>query len=659
MIPESNLHTEIEARLRFETLIADLSSKFVNVPAGAVDSEIMDAERLLCEFLGLDLAALWQWSAEAPGVLTPTHVYTREGLQAPGQMRQEQFPWYVQQMLAGCVVAFSSLEELPAEAAVDRETCRQLGIKSNLTIPLSVGGEPPVGILGLNTTRMERDWPDALVKRLQLLAQIFSNALARKRADQVLRESEERLSLAAEYAEAGFWVLDFRTRVFWATEEARAIFGYSPEEVVSMDRFKDSVHPDDWDLLQGSLERSVKTREAVNVEYRIRRGDGSIRWIASRGRPHFAPAGEPLRLMGASMDITDRKGAEEALRASEARVEAGADLAGLGCYEVDFVEPSCFADDWFHKICGGPAGHQPGLALVQFWMQHLHPEDTQHILDQREKLHDGRLERLSIEYRYLHPTQGLKWIHHLARVAERDATGRAIRSYGAVRDITLQKQAQEALHDLSGRLIRAHEEERARLARELHDDVTQRLARLAIDAGRMQGGSDPASAAETMRSVRDGLVRLSEDIHSLSYRLHPSLLEDLGLAEALKAECEQFSRQGPIAISLKLQGLPAFIPPETALCLFRVAQEALRNVARHARARGVEVSIRTVDGGLQLAVIDDGIGFEPAGPRDRHSLGLAGMRERLLLLDGELEIESTPGKGTTVLAWAPLKEGQI
>jgi signal transduction histidine kinase len=136
------------------------------------------------------------------------------------------------------------------------------------------------------------------------------------------------------------------------------------------------------------------------------------------------------------------------------------------------------------------------------------------------------------------------------------------------------------------------------------------------------------------------------------------LLEDLGLAEALRAECERFSRRESVAIDLNLPELPASIPPDTALCLFRVAQEALRNVARHAKARGVEVSIRPVDGGLQLAVVDDGIGFEPAAPRDRHSLGLASMRERLLLLGGEFEIESTPGEGTTVLAWAPWKEGQ-
>ena len=300
MRPETNsLTAELEERLRFETLIADLSSKFVNLPAGEVDREIMDAQRRICELLGLDFSALWQWSDEAPGFFTLTHFYSaQEGPQPPERMNQDQYPWARQQLLAGRIIKVSSLEDLPAEAARDRETLRQFGIKSNLALPLSVGGEPPFGILGLNTTQAERDWPDALVKRLQLVAQIFANALARKRADQALRESEERLSLAADAAEAGLWVLDFEKRDFWATEKARMIFGYSTKEVITMDRLKASIHPDDWDHVQASVERSVHADEPVNVEYRIQLGDGRERWIASRGRPFFKPTGEPDRLLG-------------------------------------------------------------------------------------------------------------------------------------------------------------------------------------------------------------------------------------------------------------------------------------------------------------------------------------------------------------------------
>jgi PAS domain S-box-containing protein len=446
MATEDNLNMELEARLRFETLIADLSSKFVHLPASEVDREIMDAERLICECLDLDISAVWQWSAGAPGLFTLTHFYSaQDGPQPSMRLSDTDFPWFRQLMLEGRIMPISSLEHMPAEAALDKKNCLRLGVKSNLCLPLNVGGEPPVGILGLNTTRAERDWPDALVKRLQLVAQIFANALARKRADQALRESEARLNLAAESAEAGLWVLDYDTNVFWATEKARMIFGYSPEEVISLERFKASVHPDDWNRVQESIERAEHADEPLNVEYRIRLGNGPIRWVLSRGRLRLALAGETRRLMGVSIDITDRKNAEEAFRASEARLEAGADLAGLGCYEVDFDKPSSFADERLSAILGVPAGHQPNLQIPQLWMQHLHPDDRQRVLDERQKLHDGRLERISIEYRYLHPTQGQRWIHHLARVSVRDAAGHTTRSYGAVRDITLQKQAQEEL----------------------------------------------------------------------------------------------------------------------------------------------------------------------------------------------------------------------
>jgi signal transduction histidine kinase len=225
---------------------------------------------------------------------------------------------------------------------------------------------------------------------------------------------------------------------------------------------------------------------------------------------------------------------------------------------------------------------------------------------------------------------------------------------GFVRDITERKQAERTARELSGRLINAQEAERSRLARELHDDITQRLARLAIDAGRAEAGRNGDGSREMMREVRDGLVRLSEDVHSLSYRLHPALLEDLGLADALRAECERFARQESVPVEIKLEQVPPNTTKGAGLCLFRVTQEALRNVARHAHAHSAAVSLRPFDGGLQLAVRDTGIGFDPGQQRHSPSLGLASMRERVHLLRGELDIESAPNQGTSIVAWVPL-----
>jgi len=648
-----------ENRLDFETLIADLSYRFINLPSGEVDREIRDALRRVCEHLGIDLAALWQWSAAAPAAITLTHLHcAQEDLRLFQQMAQEDFPWVRQRMLEGRAVLFSSLDELPAEAALDRENGRRFGIKSNLTLPLSVGGAPPVGALGFNTLRAERDWPEALVNRLHLVAQVFTNALARRRFELTLKESEERVSLAADSAEAGLWMLDFRTRVFWLSDRTRAIYGYSPEEVITMKRFKASVHHEDVDLVRGAIDRSLNERDPFNVEYRIQPGDGRVQWIASRGRPHFTSSGDPERLTGVSTDISERKRAEEALRRSEARLASGADLAGLAFYEVDPAGGIVFADDRFRHICGVPPGRELGLQTLEFWMEHLHPDDRRRVLDMREQLHDGRVDQVSVEYRYLHPDHGQKWIQHQARVAARNTTGRGIVTLGVLRDITERKRTEEELRDLSQRLIRAHEEERALLARELHDDVTQRLAVLAIDVGRAELAAPEGALTEVMRAVRGGLMRLSEDIHSLAYQLHPSVLEELGLAEALHAECERLGRQGRIEISVDLDPPPASVGKDAALCLFRVAQEALNNVTRHARARAANVALRRMDGGLLLAVRDDGVGFDPVRPGSRRSLGLASMRERVRLVNGTLEIESAPGHGTAIIVWVPAEGPQ-
>jgi len=218
------------------------------------------------------------------------------------------------------------------------------------------------------------------------------------------------------------------------------------------------------------------------------------------------------------------------------------------------------------------------------------------------------------------------------------------------------RRAEQQVEGLAGRLVTAHEDERRRLARELHDDVTQRLAALAIRAATLkEDGRRPADDGAAS-SIRQGLVELSEDVHALSYRLHPSVIEDLGLAEALKVECDRVARQQALHVQLDCRDVPRALPPDTALCLFRVAQEALRNVARHAQADAVNVSVAGRDGGVALTVQDNGAGFDVAGDRRRATLGLESMRERVRLLGGRLDIESDQGKGTTLRAWVPLEE---
>jgi signal transduction histidine kinase len=219
------------------------------------------------------------------------------------------------------------------------------------------------------------------------------------------------------------------------------------------------------------------------------------------------------------------------------------------------------------------------------------------------------------------------------------------------------RRAEREARSLGGRLITANEDERRRLARELHDDVTQRLAALAIQAAKLESTPDGAQSRESVHSIRDRLVGLSEDVHALSYRLHPTVIEDLGLVEALKAECDRVARSEPMRVELDAGAVPAKLPVDAAVGLFRVAQEALRNVARHAKASDVRVALHGGNGRLVLAVRDNGAGFADARKEGGASLGIASMRERMRLLDGALDVDSAPGRGTTVTAWVPLPEG--
>jgi PAS domain S-box-containing protein len=224
-----------------------------------------------------------------------------------------------------------------------------------------------------------------------------------------------------------------------------------------------------------------------------------------------------------------------------------------------------------------------------------------------------------------------------------------------VRDASERKRAEQLSREFAGRVLQAQEAERARLARELHDDITQRLAQLAAETAIAKQYAEPGQN-DISRTVVDGLRSLSEDVHSLAYRLHPAILEHLGLEAGLRAECDRFSQHESIAVNVTIEDLTSPIPNEIAFCVFRIAQESLNNVKRHAKANSAEVYLRQGDGGLQLSVSDNGSGFNLVSARLKPSLGLASMEERVRLLGGRFAIQSEPGHGTRVLVWLPVVE---
>ena len=307
----------MELEEKFEDLLLEISALFINLPIDAIDDVIQDTQRHICEYLQLDLSALWQWSDRDAHLMTITHLHSPEqGPERPvGIDASKTFPWVYEKMLSGELLAYST-DELPDEAEVDKNTRRSFGVESSVNIPLKMGGQPVLGILTFDTIHRKHVWHDNEIKRLKLVAEIFSNALARMSSERKLVESTDRLALAAESAEAGIWELDCRTDIFWATEEARRIFGYSPDEIISTRHFEKSIHPEDLIRVQQAMSESFANNEKLKVEYRITAGADGYKWVCSRGRPYYHSDGSLIRMLGTTIDIDERKKLEEELKKS-------------------------------------------------------------------------------------------------------------------------------------------------------------------------------------------------------------------------------------------------------------------------------------------------------------------------------------------------------
>ena len=219
------------------------------------------------------------------------------------------------------------------------------------------------------------------------------------------------------------------------------------------------------------------------------------------------------------------------------------------------------------------------------------------------------------------------------------------------------RRAELALRDLSGRLLTGQEEERRRIARELHDNLSQQMALLSIGITQVAKGlgETPEPVARSIREVGQRAVDISTEIHNLSHRLHSTRLEALGLVEAVRGHCDELLAQG-VYVSVHEENVPRSLPHGMALCLFRIVQEGLNNVVKHSGAQEAQVALRAKGDVLLLTIADFGRGFDERHATMNGGLGLASMRERLRLIHGEFDVRSEPGLGTTIIARVPIKD---
>jgi len=446
----------------FEGLLVDILARFVNLPAEEVDREMDDALYRVCEFLGVERAGLWrQCEGSGSFVLAHHRVFTgrsvaaipdepvRTATDSPNQASNISLiplgvdsktccQWITAQVKRGKTIVFCKIADLPEEAAQDKEALSRLGTQSSVSIPLLVGGE----VCGMVTFEMvsgEKTWPELLIRRLEFAAEVFAHATSRTLSDERLRASEAQLSLAAASANAALWSLDLQTMRFQATAKAYELLQLKPGSELTFEGFLQMVHTEDRERVRQGTQEAIRTRGEIDVEFRVVLSGAQTYWVSSRGRCQYSSRGTPERLMGASVNITERKQAESLLRESETRFRTVADSAPVLLW-MSGPDKLC---NFFNKPWLDFTGRTVEQELGNGWIEGVHPEDQEHCMQTYATAFDAR-EPFSMQYRLRRQDGQYRWILDNG-VPRYDPQSNFAGYIGSGIDITERKIAEEAL----------------------------------------------------------------------------------------------------------------------------------------------------------------------------------------------------------------------
>ncbi len=352
-------------------------------------------------------------------------------------------------------------------------------------------------------------------------------------------------------------------------------------------------------------------------------------------------------------DISDLKRTEAVLRESEEKFRLMADITPAMIW-IAGADKRCV---YFNRQWLDFTGRRLDQELGHGWIEDIHPDHRERYL----AIYGEAIERrqsFKLEYRLRCASGEYRWVLNTG-VPRFNGGGEFVGLIGSCIDITDRRSAEDILVEMGGRLINAQEEERSRIARELHDDLSQKMALLAIEIEQIAQVASQ-SVPEIGSSLREALTRVQEvstEIHRLSYELHPSKLDRLGLAAASISLCREISRQQSVHVDCTFENIPESLPRNTSLCLYRVIQESLQNVVRHSGACNASVQLHGSPSEIRLRITDEGVGFNPDAIRKKGGLGLLSMRERLLIVGGTISIESQPLRGTRISVTVPLAAG--
>jgi PAS domain S-box-containing protein len=464
----------------------------------------------------------------------------------------------------------------------------------------------------------------------------------RKKAEEVLRASLERLRLAQAAAGMGTFEWNIRTGVSIWTPELEAIYGLPTGGFGGTQAaFEDLVHPDDRRRATGLIEEALKTGEPTKGEWRVIWPDGTVHWIAGRAQAFVDESGEPSRVVGVNVDITERKVTENKLREYERAVEGSEEMIVVVDREYRYLIANRQFLKRYRKTREQVIGH--------FVYELAKKEAFEGVFKPKlDECLQGRVVRFELKYTYpdlgerdlsisYFPVEGPNGIDRAACVLQ---------------DVTDRKQAEKAVSEMTRKLIRAEEEQRTRIARELHDDINQRLALLTIKLEELQ--DEPSGVRSRVRELRKQADEISSAVQALSHELHSSKLEYLGVATAMKSWCRELAERHQIKVEFK-SDVSSVLSPEIGLTLFRVLQEALRNAVKHSGAKQIEVQLAKQPNEVHLIVSDSGKGLDVEAAMQGQGLGLTSMRERVRLVNGTISIQSKPMRGTTIHVCVPFQ----
>ncbi len=476
-------------------------------------------------------------------------------------------------------------------------------------------------------------------------------------AQREIREGEERLRVAAEVGRMYAWEWNPLTDAVRRSAECTEILGLndSPLEDTAADYFT-LIHPEDRDRLWKLATSLTPNHPAYRTEYRRFRPNGGLVWLEESGRATFDKGGKMIRLIGMTADVTERKLGEKKLKESEERIRRIVQKSPVAMLVTDGTEQhNELVNDKFTDLFGYTIADIPGVAQ---WWELAYPDEVYRQTVRTEW--QGRVAEAMKNRSEIAPIE--------AKVCCKDGAYRHIEfhfaSLGETNlisfvDLTDHKNAQQELSRVGGRLIDAQEKERTRIARDLHDDICQRLALLAIE---LEPLGEPASSArrgirQQVKKLKKSVSEILSDVEAISRELHSSKLDLLGLNAAMRGLCKKFATDHKVKIDFVESDIPADLPKDISVCLFRVAQEALHNCVKHSGTDRYQLRLCSEPNEVQLSICDSGAGFDQETASDSGGLGLISMRERITLVSGTIAIRSKPMVGTEISCRVPIPPG--